>query len=381
MSFDKIGYTIHAIENVLAASLATDFRKQQADPERCTAYSALVDSIGDGNCGPRSIIQGLLLLGLLHNQQEFVYQTLHNLYSRNCDNLLPYEDYTSYAALPNDPRYPVGQGSVRLPLSQKQGLEEHVIHFLNTYRTLQATPQSLAYVQNIMPLKKYGPERRRPQHDYILYLLAAYLRFDVAAYCHQTKVQRPTETGKAQTRFDRLQDCLDVADEDMLGDFERLEINTNLQITGGYFSEQNIHLQVYSELGDRKVACLYDNQEDCDDTPSHINLAIYKIPRGSHYATLINPEVDRLQPVHSQQVSKKAAPEHPQFLLSAFGTFHNRFLVCILFSACCMGAGYIIGGTALPIGIGIASVAVLGFFAKEYMSAQPTPHNAVACIH
>ena len=381
MSFDKIGYTVHPVEEVLkprhSVSLVDRFHTQQANPTRRTAYTAFVDAIGDGNCGPRSMIQSLLLQGLLHNQQEFVYQFLYQLYTRHHDNIQPYTEYAPYTALPNDPRYPVGQGSVRLPLAQKQELNAKIIKFLNTYHTLQATPESLTYIQNYMP--HYGPGRMRPQCDYIIYLLAAYLRFDMVAHIHQNKEQRPAKAGISQIRFDNLQNCLAVADDDMLGDLGSLERNTNLQVTGWYFAEQQIHLQVHGESGDNLVSCMYDNRDDCGARPSRINMAVYRIPGGSHYATLINPEIDRLKPVNIQLPAPRITA-NPQFVLSAFNTFRNRFLVCILFSACCVGMAIAMGGSAIPIGIGISSLAILGFFTREYSGGSlPTSHNGLAC--
>ena len=95
-----------------------------------------------------------------------------------------------------------------------------------------------------------------------------------------------------------------------------------------------------------------------------MDIAIYRIPGGSHYATLINPEVDRLQPAHSQR-ENPSLTRHAQFALSSFHTFRGRFLFCLLFSACCIGMAFVMGGSALPIGIGIAALTVLGFFATE----------------
>ncbi|MBP6917954.1 MAG: hypothetical protein KBB94_03475 [Legionellaceae bacterium] len=222
------------------------------------------------------------------------------------------------------------------------------------------TPESLAYIQSHMPV--YGLGRVRPERDPILYLLAAYLRFDIISHINQTQTHCPEEPGIAQTRFDRLQLRLIVADDNMFDDLAKLEKNTNLQVTGWYFADKQIHIQVYSESGDAMVSCLYDNRDDFGATPPLMDIAIYRIPGGSHYATLLNPEVDRLQPSHSQR-DNAALTNHAQFALSSFNTFRSRFLFCLLFSACSIGMAIAIGGSALPIGIGIAAITVLGFFA------------------
>ena len=116
MSFDKVGYTIYPIEKVLKSvngtSRVAQFLAQQANPARHAIYTAFVDSFGDGNCGPRSIIQSLLLKGVLQNQQEFVYQFLYHLYSNHKDKLQPYEKYEPHNVVPTDPRPPLGQGTV-----------------------------------------------------------------------------------------------------------------------------------------------------------------------------------------------------------------------------------------------------------------------------
>ena len=366
MSFDKVGYTIYPIEKVLKSvngtSRVAQFLAQQANPARHAIYTAFVDSFGDGNCGPRSIIQSLLLKGVLQNQQEFVYQFLYHLYSNHKDKLQPYEKYAPHNIVPTDPRPPLGQGTVRLPHASKGQLETDLITFLDRYRHLPQTPESLAYIQSHMPV--YGPGRVRPVRDPILYLLAAYLRFDIISHINQTPANRPEEPGIAQNRFDRLQLCLAVADDNMLDDLATLEKNTNLQVTGWYFADKQIHIQVYSESGDAMVSCLYDNRDDFGTTLPFMDTTIYRIPGGSHYATLINPEVDRLQPLHSQRETP-VLTNHAQFALSFFNTFRSRFLFCLLCSACSIGMAIAIGGSALPFGIGIAALTVLGLFATE----------------
>ena len=208
----------------------------------------------------------------------------------------------------------------------------------------------------------FGPGRVRPVRDPILYLLAAYFRFDIISHINQTPANRPEEPGIAQNRFDRLQLCLAVADDNMLDDLATLEKNTNLQVTGWYFADKQIHIQIYSEAGDAMVSCLYDNRDDLGTTPPLMDIVIYRIPGGSHYATLINPEVDRLQLSHLQR-ENPVLTNHAQFALSSFNTFRSRFLFCLLFSACSIGMAIAIGGSALPFGIGIAALTGLGFFA------------------
>ena len=96
----RVGYIIHPIEKLLKSvngtSREAQFLAQQANPARHAIYTAFVDSFGDGNCGPRSVIQSLLLKGVLQNQQEFVYQFLYHLYSNHKDKIQPYENYAPH---------------------------------------------------------------------------------------------------------------------------------------------------------------------------------------------------------------------------------------------------------------------------------------------
>ena len=144
--------------------------------------------IGDGNCGPRAIIQSLLLEGLAYPQhKQFVCHFLKNIYQKNKDNAQLYVEYSPPSSpLLVDPLFgkcdPRPKSNLyedttyRLPLVQKAGLEQQILEFIDTYEKMEPTEESLALL-----IQKCMPETRgvSPTHDHLIYLLAAYLRFDM----------------------------------------------------------------------------------------------------------------------------------------------------------------------------------------------------------
>ncbi|MCR9191107.1 MAG: hypothetical protein NXI01_00410 [Gammaproteobacteria bacterium] len=357
----EVGYTINPLEDILkpreTLSPKDFYHAQQANPLQRTDYTAFVDAIGDGNCGPRAVIQSLLLRGMLHHQQQFVYDFLHGLCLRHQDNVAPYKDYQPYQAFPKDPRHPVGKGPVRLPLSQQKAASQEVLDFLDCYKEFSTTSKSLAHIRGYMPL--YGKYRVRPEKDHIIYLLAAYLRFDIVAHIKQViNKGRPNEAGIAQTQFENLTAGLAVADENVLGDLATLEMNTDFQITGSYFAAHNIRIEVCGESGPNMVYPLSDNTEACHIKPQ-ISIAIYRIPGGSHYATLINPKVDRLNPTHTPRLLP-ALMACPHFLFTCFNSMTVTQKFCLFLSICCISAGFAVGGIAAPIGVAVAAMTFFG---------------------
>jgi len=357
----EVGYNVNPLEDILkyreCLSLRDFFQAQQADPLQRTDYTTFVDAIGDGNCGPRAVIQSLLLRGMLHDQQAFVYEFLQGLCLRHQDNVEPYMDYQAHQALPKDPRPPVGQGPVRLPLSQQKAASQEVLAFLECYKAFSVTSKTLAHIRAFMPL--HGNNRVRPKQDHIIYLLAAYLRFDIVAHIDQVRNDVPPQKlGIDQTQFDNLSACLAVVDEDPLDDFSTLEMNTNFQITGSYFAVHDIHIEVCGESGANVVHSLSDNIEACHNQPK-INIAIYRIPGRSHYATLLNPKVDRLSATHAPRLLPELMA-CPQFLFTSFNNMTGTQKLCFFLSICCIGAGIAYGGIATPIGVAVAAMTFFG---------------------
>ena len=66
----------------------------------------------------------------------------------------------------------------RLPSNQKNSLEKQILTFINIYEKMEPTEKNL----NLL-IEKFIPQIRGvpPTHDHLIYLLAAYLRFDICA--------------------------------------------------------------------------------------------------------------------------------------------------------------------------------------------------------
>ena len=162
-------------------------------------------TIADNNCGPRAIVQSLLLKGFVNpHERKFVCQFLRAIVARHKESKFPYVEpqfgnrYLSRDECVekelvgrSDPRPPydtINDNIERLPLNQKKELEQQVEIFIDKYERLELTPANWdLLVSTLMP----SAETRgcRPTHDHIIYLLAAYFRFDMYQELFETKLE------------------------------------------------------------------------------------------------------------------------------------------------------------------------------------------------
>jgi hypothetical protein len=146
--------------------------------------------IGDGNCGPRAIIQSLLLEGLAYpDHKKFVCAFFRNLCQKHKKNMTAYVESPRHLSNPSvsspfgkhDPRPASNLRDdtlYKLPLTQKLDLEKQILDFIDTYEHLESTEKNLASL-----IQAFIPQKRgvAPTHDHLTYMLAAYLRFDMQA--------------------------------------------------------------------------------------------------------------------------------------------------------------------------------------------------------
>ena len=198
--------------------------------------------MGDGNCGPRAVIQNLLLEGLAYPAHRlFVCAFLRGLCERQGDNPEPYVHSNRYLNSPlddtifgeHDPR--PDNDLHRLPHNKKDRLKNQVLMFINTYETLATTEENLDLL-----ISKFIPNARgvRPTHDHLIYLLAAYLRFDMA-----TEISRKNQD--YQTILNGLQEEVNSGAtsnsfDDIINANNTLEENIHAALMGRYLANHKI---------------------------------------------------------------------------------------------------------------------------------------------
>ena len=117
----------------------------------------VINAVGDGNCGPRAILQSLLIQGVVKGgeTQQFVFNYLEGLYDRQRETIDP-------------------NGKDLYGSSSKQNIQRDVDSFLNKYKQMQ--PNDLPQLINDY-FGVHGPEKA--PNDPVLFTLAGCLRFDL----------------------------------------------------------------------------------------------------------------------------------------------------------------------------------------------------------
>ena len=157
--------------------------------------------MGDGNCGPRAIIQNLLLEGFTSIQSKgFVSAFFTGIVERNEHNTQLYRDYHSSSLIidpifgcgdPRPPKSDYKDEVYRLPSELRGALKEQLQTFIATYQTMDATSGNLDLL-----IDKFMPKQRghAPSHDHLIYMLAAYLRFDMYSVMNASEEIEPIKT-------------------------------------------------------------------------------------------------------------------------------------------------------------------------------------------
>ncbi len=208
--------------------------------------------MGDGNCGPRAVIQNLLLEGLAYPAHRlFVCDFLRGLCERHGDNPEPYVDSLRYLDSPlddtifgeHDPRPQpnnVDDDVHRLPPNKKDRLKNQVLMFINTYEALTTTEENLDLL-----MSKFIPQKRgiRPTHDHLTYLLAAYLRFDMVTEISTKKQDYQMILNGLQYEVDSNTTSNSL--DQIINTNQILEGNIHAALMGRYLANHNIGYVVH----------------------------------------------------------------------------------------------------------------------------------------
>ncbi len=264
-------------------------------------------TIGDNNCGPRAIVQSLLLEGFGNPlQRRFVCDFLIGIFARNKSSELPYaRPGSDNRYLPgrllvgralfgcSDPRRPydrINEDVNRLPLNQKGQLEQQVENFIRTYESLATTLDNFnLLVEAFMPLD-HGV---RATHDHIIYLLAAYVRFDMNRVLDEKTNPHPyVQHFNANAREVLIvADCLYLPDKDGKTNSQNiieanriLERSVHFPFAICYLATQNIGAQLINKMGRNKV-------DDCYNVAPDLNPVLFLtiLTTGNHFSVQANP--------------------------------------------------------------------------------------------
>ena len=270
-SLSELGYNATSLQGRVGRNI-----------ENSSRYDACIDSIGDGNCGPRSIIQALLLHGILGSaeQQQFVTDFLKRLYDDFCDDPRMTKDYSNerFTAAKETETYPLQYSTQKRELAA----------FIRNYGALSKTRESLSYLQSLMPISAIEAESRRcsryAEKDYLLFSLAAYLRFDMKRYFNE--VSGPVKD---------LLDIMALAADENDPDIGELHTNIDMGIFEAYLSAKGITLEKYAQQQRNisKQEPLSAIAAQKEQTKKHLSIAMCKV--GPHFVMLVDSKEDRLR--------------------------------------------------------------------------------------
>lgn len=321
--------------------------------------------IGDGNCGPRAIIQNLLLEGIAKPEhKQFVCDYLRGLYLRNKANLTPYVNHPRHVSHPrkdnkfgaHDPRPSpnlYNDNLYRLPLGKKNDLEQQLISFLDMYEKLDATEENLnLLIEKLMPKTRGVP----PTHDHLIYLLAAYLRFDM-----NREIDPNSDDPIIQWFYANIVPLLAIGGTLSVNEIIEfngiLERNTHASFIACYLAKYEIGYLLLDRGAQYEVA---NNQQYF--TANQPKLSLVTLTTGLHFSVQWNkPELQHSHNVTSEEKS------------GSFFNFQilNGFLIALGITAFAVALTALsLNFSLMMVGVGIASLSIGGY--GFFKTAKPS---------
>lgn len=228
---------------------------------------ARINTVGDGNCGLRAAIQGLLIRGITQDKQEFVADFLQGIYDRN-KNGVDGEGKSLYASNITKDANPV------IESLQKA----NVLKLLQTYKN--KTPTDLPKLRNDY-FGIEGSYNAVAEMDHVIYVLAGCLRLDISKYITDNL---------AGSRAFELDEGLD--------DLNTLGKETEFQDTLAYFANHKISSSMESDnpqIGTQNLDSIKQHLADNNRFKEpEIAISIYHV-NGNHYETLVDEEIDSVR--------------------------------------------------------------------------------------
>lgn len=171
--------------------------------------AALMPTYGDNNCGPRAIIQSLLLRGVTTGRRQDVIAFLEGIFERQSGTLLKAAE---------EPNTKVIETLNRMEFDA----------FCEAY--MSDTLDLDVFIRTYFSLMTAG-KVDKPHHDKVCYFLAACLRFDIAT---ELRDGPPTEAGVTQYELEQWEGR----------DMFELQTELNLGAIRSYFPNHNLQLAV-----------------------------------------------------------------------------------------------------------------------------------------
>ncbi len=342
--------------------------------------------IGDGNCGPRAIIQSLLLEGLAYPQhKQFVCNFLRGIYQRNKGRTEPYTQdsrHLSSLALDDifgkyDPRPKPNMSEdtlYRLPLNQKTNLENQILTFINTYEKMEPTENNLnLLIERFIPQDRGVP----PTHDHLIYLLAAYLRFDICVEMCEKNLDSTIQTFYREilpdlTEMGRLGYRTPI--DEVIVSNNTLEKNTDSAFTASYLAKYGIGYLLLDRDSKGQIA-----NNDIYFKSKQPTLSLIMLTTGLHFSIhwsnpllSIRPLANLAEPLPESNIHSQRLPNSlTMHILNGFLVALGVFAVAMALTSLSSNAGIFVAG------IGIGSLVIGGY--GLFKQTEPTQSN-LSCI-
>ena len=233
----------------------------------------VINAVGDGNCGPRAVIQSMLIQGILKggDTQVFVHQYLQQIYDERSAEKdivdVGLYDITEHNALSEDV------------------IRTSVERFLGDYPTMNSDNLDElinGYFGITTPL--------RALYDHVIYVLAGCLRFDLCDYIRSAVDEK--ELGQKLPGAVLITENLDQLGEEV-----------DMSDSFGYLAEKGFGLNMDGNepFGDFTLTHLtsypaslhnLDLHQRFEFEPPKIEISIYR--SGSHFMSLLHTDTDRL---------------------------------------------------------------------------------------
>jgi hypothetical protein len=287
---------------------------------------------GDGNCGPRAVIQSLLAQAILQDKKVWVINFIRELIHRNearvknayhLDKPATFDPFIAhYETLAFEQLATFAQDffiKKAEPSKTDDFLNQDVQEKVHTLLDRQPSLESTDELNAILEPVNHSPD----DNDYVLYYLNACLRQDMFTFHHENANVPTTDLDAAALEIKKAED------EKHLKDLEQLDTYVAIgEQASRYFQAHKISLSIYNAEDNKAKPNHYINNLS-NDTESEITIHLLYDSRSQgseHYDALLlsNEDSKVLQIKQDEELAKELQTKEIEDFAARFEASDNK---------------------------------------------------------